>query len=467
MSFSPDTKSLLTGEEVASALVSLGVDPDARRIDALLARIDVTALPAGDRQTAVRRAVEAASRAIEEGARHEPIAATAGDEATPPLRVCLHVTSADFVPSILRDGLQQKVGPLSEQVDEQPGIFMFPTWDHMMDGNWLFNEAWPHAAEPALLAVDVTGLALDLEAGYEAVCRQAIAADRIVVLAPGELDWDPDAFVAMGGHLTFDVAGHVPRSIEAASGQRVGDGERLNDTARAILNAAQRMQASQVLIEVDRARLTVKIDARSVPHITQGGVFTLEGERADGMLSEARAHVDIASTKRVTLREAMASAVAGYLDDFIEPTTPAQYAPASGLGGAIDVEAAAQIIGDAMYGQLPGGEVEVEAAGDGRSVEIVRIMAGVEARGDGSRAMAAAISVADALGVRLTLTASGSYYDNARTAEARLQRFYARFGFEVMGDGTMARESQPVAPAARPDAGAVAKQADPDPSPGW
>lgn len=120
-----------------------------------------------------------------------------------------------------------------------------------------------------------------------------------------------------------------------------------------------------------------------------------------------------------------------------------------------------------MFAQLSVGEVEVGAAGDGRSVEIVRVLAGEEARGDGARAMRAAIAVADARGVRLTLTPSGSYYDDERAADARLQRFYARFGFEVMGDGSMARECQPLSAAARTDAGAVATRAAPDPSPGW
>lgn len=52
----------LTGEEVAHALVSLGVDPDAERIRELQAAIDANALPAGDREEAVREAVETASR---------------------------------------------------------------------------------------------------------------------------------------------------------------------------------------------------------------------------------------------------------------------------------------------------------------------------------------------------------------------------------------------------------------------
>lgn len=51
---------LLSGEEIATALIALGVDPDAERIGTLQAAIDADGLPAGDRQAAVRRVVEAA-----------------------------------------------------------------------------------------------------------------------------------------------------------------------------------------------------------------------------------------------------------------------------------------------------------------------------------------------------------------------------------------------------------------------
>jgi hypothetical protein len=115
----------------------------------------------------------------------------------------------------------------------------------------------------------------DLEAGYEAVCRQPIAPERIVVLAPDELDWDPDTFLAMGGHMTFDAPQDAKRSPDADAGQPVSNGKSLNATATAILLAAQRMQASQVSIDVDEAGMIVRIDAHAVPHIMQSGVFTV------------------------------------------------------------------------------------------------------------------------------------------------------------------------------------------------
>ncbi|RQR65476.1 hypothetical protein DIE18_03220 [Burkholderia sp. Bp9125] len=94
-----------------------------------------------------------------------------------------------------------------------------------------------------------------------------------------------------------------------------------------------------------------------------------------------------------------------------------------------DIEQSAQIIGAAMYQQVPGGEVQVEPTIDGLGVEIVRLMAGTEGRGDGSRAMRAAVNLADEFGVQLSLTPDGSYYEDETAAAARLRNFYARFGF--------------------------------------
>lgn len=124
------------------------------------------------------------------------------DERTAPtLTVCLHVTHADALPAILEQGLRPQIGPLSEQVESQPGIFLFPSWADLVDANWLFDEAWPHASEPALLCVDVHGLELDMEAGFEVVLQKPVEVSRITVLAPGEADWDvaKARFFAMGG----------------------------------------------------------------------------------------------------------------------------------------------------------------------------------------------------------------------------------------------------------------------------
>jgi len=109
-------------------------------------------------------------------------------------------------------------------------------------------------------------------------------------------------------------------------------------------------------------------------------------------------------------------------------------------GPQTNLEKAASAIGDAMFAMLPGGEVQVEPASDGRSVEIIRVIAGTEGRGDGTRSMLTATALADKLGVCLTLTPDGSYYEDADVAAARLTEFYARFGFRQHGGWTMLRE---------------------------
>lgn len=64
MSTVPEQKKLAF-EEIASALTSMGVDPDVERIAALQSRIDPQALQAGDREAAVRFAVGHANRELE------------------------------------------------------------------------------------------------------------------------------------------------------------------------------------------------------------------------------------------------------------------------------------------------------------------------------------------------------------------------------------------------------------------
>jgi GNAT superfamily N-acetyltransferase len=108
-----------------------------------------------------------------------------------------------------------------------------------------------------------------------------------------------------------------------------------------------------------------------------------------------------------------------------------------------DLVKAAETIGNAMYAKLPEGEVEVEPASGGNGVEIVWMRAGTEGRGDGTRAMQAAIDAADKLGVRLALRPDGGYYEHEAAAGIRLREFYSRFGFKLDGDRDMARDCEP------------------------
>ena len=131
------------------------------------------------------------------------------------LKTCVHVTSAKAIASILKEGLVPQVGPLSQMRDEHPGVFMFPSWDDMMDANWLFDESWPYDSEPALLAVDTSGLALDMEAGFEVICPHNIPADRVTVIAPTEFEWDKAEalFYQLGGRKTSLTSEEVLTSM--------------------------------------------------------------------------------------------------------------------------------------------------------------------------------------------------------------------------------------------------------------
>jgi hypothetical protein len=82
----------------------------------------------------------------------------------------------------------------------------------------------------------------------------------------------------------------------------------------------------------------------------------------------------------------------------------------------LDIEEAARRVESAMYEQIADGEVEAEPTNGGTGVEIFRLMAGAEGRGDGTSAMRAAADLADSMWLRLTLKPDGSYYEDEQTA---------------------------------------------------
>lgn len=128
-------------------------------------------------------------------------------------KVCIHVTSAEALQEITKSGLKPMLGPLSSQIETQPAIFMFPRWESLEDADWLFDE-WPHESEPALLAVDTTGMVLESPQPYEVLVRQPIPPSRIKVLAPGEENWDQAKrkFIAIGG---LEKSGDTPATEPA------------------------------------------------------------------------------------------------------------------------------------------------------------------------------------------------------------------------------------------------------------
>lgn len=113
---------------------------------------------------------------------------------------CIHVTSAAAVDSIMKTGLQPRIGPLSEQVEGSPAIYMFPDWESLEDANWLF-ESWSYDSEPALIGVNTTGMVLYSSQPYEVSFDKAIEPSRLKILAPGEDNWvnARRLFLARGG----------------------------------------------------------------------------------------------------------------------------------------------------------------------------------------------------------------------------------------------------------------------------
>ena len=85
--------------------------------------------------------------------------------------------------------------------------------------------------------------------------------------------------------------------------------------AEGIKAAAQRMQAAGVMIDVEPEADKLNIDARSLDGIPDEGVFSLEGESAANLISEARAYCEIFPA--TTFNEALAFLVEGrYLEKY-------------------------------------------------------------------------------------------------------------------------------------------------------
>lgn len=115
-------------------------------------------------------------------------------------RTALHVTSAGAIPSILSKGLTPQIGALSRHIETNEAIYLFASWADMESANWLYNN-WPRRTEPALLAVNLRGINVDVDASYELVSYSKIEPWRISVLAASEDDWEnqKSRFLGMGG----------------------------------------------------------------------------------------------------------------------------------------------------------------------------------------------------------------------------------------------------------------------------
>lgn len=94
-----------------------------------------------------------------------------------------HVTHAQRLPSILREGLQPSIGPRSQDADEQqPAVYVFPSEASARRAlaSWLGDQFEPQATL-VMLEIDLPATAVNWPKGpKEAVCRHPVAPQCIL-----------------------------------------------------------------------------------------------------------------------------------------------------------------------------------------------------------------------------------------------------------------------------------------------
>jgi len=100
------------------------------------------------------------------------------------MSTAFHVTPIENLPSILERGLQPQIGDRSAALGEAtPNIYLFPDLETCEDAlaNWLGDcfETEPENGL-AILEIDVIGLTLDSNVGFELACQEPINPSRIV-----------------------------------------------------------------------------------------------------------------------------------------------------------------------------------------------------------------------------------------------------------------------------------------------
>ncbi|CAE6795298.1 hypothetical protein R70006_05044 [Paraburkholderia domus] len=132
-------------EEILASLLSLGDDPTAAMVNELHARIDASALPAGERVDVVIGAVDAARAGL--------------DAASLTFRsmTVYHVTPQPNLTAILREGLVPRRGERSLDCGEQQdAVFCFPTREACDTGmgGWL-GDAFNDCPENGLAVIEI------------------------------------------------------------------------------------------------------------------------------------------------------------------------------------------------------------------------------------------------------------------------------------------------------------------------
>ncbi len=100
------------------------------------------------------------------------------------MSTAFHVTPIENLPLILERGLQPQIGDRSAEMGEAtPSVYLFPDLEACEDAlaNWL-GDCFENEPENglAILEIDVTGLALESNAGFELECQEIINPSRIV-----------------------------------------------------------------------------------------------------------------------------------------------------------------------------------------------------------------------------------------------------------------------------------------------
>ncbi|GCD60205.1 hypothetical protein WSS15_20970 [Acetobacter pasteurianus] len=99
-----------------------------------------------------------------------------------------HVTPAENLPSIMRNGLEPRIGPRSEDLGEKyKAIYLFPNVEAMENalGNWM-AEAFDDDETLAVIHVSLPSGTFQHNTGYEIEVTARIPPDRIEIICEND-----------------------------------------------------------------------------------------------------------------------------------------------------------------------------------------------------------------------------------------------------------------------------------------
>lgn len=98
------------------------------------------------------------------------------------MRTCYHVTPTENLDNIRKHGLVPTVGERSQELDELPGVFLFPSLNDVISAvmNWL-GDAFEDDVSLTLLQVSVDEAMLESVVEWEFICRDSILPEFIEI----------------------------------------------------------------------------------------------------------------------------------------------------------------------------------------------------------------------------------------------------------------------------------------------